>query len=382
MNRIGIFVFYDSHGIADPYIDHLLDSLSQYVNRLIIMVNGTMTDSSRHRLSAFSKEIIDRSNTGFDAGAYKEAILDYLWEEDWRNWDELLLFNDTFYGPVVPWSEVFEIMESSNADFWGLSSYPGGFDSTGNPLPEHVQAYFLVCRHKMLHSTLFKDFWEQLLCPRTRIEAILKFEIGFSVFFHQLGFVGASYLEVQNPDFIRKENQNYYLEMPWELLANYRFPVIKRKALGIEYFKEARKSICYLRDETDFPHQMIIEHLDRLDRQGEIGPFSPVRLEKFYHSHKRIYIYGNGTYGKGVAAYFHFKGWTFENVLVSKKQIDSEDVICFSDLKLSDGDGIILALGRQAFLQVYPTLQNEVNSDQLFLPGGCDLPEIRKEQTE
>ena len=48
--------------------------------------------------SRYTNEIIIRENSGFNAGAYADVIVKVL-DDEIRDWDELVLCNDIFFGP-------------------------------------------------------------------------------------------------------------------------------------------------------------------------------------------------------------------------------------------------------------------------------------------
>ena len=82
VRRLGIFVFYDASGIVDLYIQELLKSLLSELNKLVIVVNGKITNNCRQVLEKYSNNIFIRENKGFDAGAYKEFFLNFMPSED------------------------------------------------------------------------------------------------------------------------------------------------------------------------------------------------------------------------------------------------------------------------------------------------------------
>ena len=47
--RMGIFVFYDAIGVMDEYAENLLESIQREVQKLIVIVNGTIVNSAYHR---------------------------------------------------------------------------------------------------------------------------------------------------------------------------------------------------------------------------------------------------------------------------------------------------------------------------------------------
>lgn len=107
MKRLGIFVFYDKDGIVDNYIDYLLEDLSKSLSDLIIVVNGILNDNGKKIFLRYTDRIVIRKNIGFDAGAYVDILLNYIGQENLKKWDELILCNDTFYGPFIPFSDIF-----------------------------------------------------------------------------------------------------------------------------------------------------------------------------------------------------------------------------------------------------------------------------------
>ena len=107
MKRLGIVSFYDADGIADDYLRQLLDDLTGVLDELILVVNGEVNEDGRKFFEQYTEQIVLRENAGFDAGAYQEVLVKRLGEEGIRKWDEIVLCNDTFYGPFVPFSRIF-----------------------------------------------------------------------------------------------------------------------------------------------------------------------------------------------------------------------------------------------------------------------------------
>jgi rhamnosyltransferase len=136
--RLGIFSFYNKWGIVGDYVEYLLTDLTR--DRTIIVVNGNLNEPGKNRFERFSNEIIIRENRGFDGGAYADVICNYLSEEVIREYDELVLCNDTFYGPFVHFDEMFKSMEAKKFDFWGINEEMYGAGIIG----EHICSFFLV----------------------------------------------------------------------------------------------------------------------------------------------------------------------------------------------------------------------------------------------
>lgn len=366
--RLGIFVFYDVSGVVDQYVEVLLDGLLAVLDKLVIVVNGNIIKKSKQKLVKYSHFVFERENVGFDAGGYKDALLDYLVHEDWKQWDEIVLCNDTFYGPIFPWQRIFSKMQQDEeTDFWGLSRYPGNDNgNSGSDYPSHIQTYFLVCKKKMILSPFFWRFWEEMKYPLSRSEATNNFEVRFTTYFIDNGFCGKAYTDVCDCNISLEHGGSPYIYYAYELLKEFQFPVIKRNALSIINFERAKKTLDFADKETEYDVAIIYNHLKRLAIDKSIKSMNPLQLEVFYNTHSRIFIYGCGEYGRNIAAYFKFRHWDFAGFLVSEKQRQEEEVSVFREVEFTHNDGIILALSPKSYQEVYSFIKNDFNDSQLF----------------
>lgn len=71
--------------------------------------------------------MVVRENAGYDAGAYKFAIFKYLKIEEIRQYEELILCNDTFIGPFVPLKDIFDTMAKESVTGGELMVLIGNF---------------------------------------------------------------------------------------------------------------------------------------------------------------------------------------------------------------------------------------------------------------
>lgn len=368
INRMGIFVFYDASGIVDQYVDVLLNSMNNILQDLVIVVNGRIKDEDYFKLKKYSQKIFIRENYGFDAGGYKDVFTRFLLCQEWMQYNELVLFNDTFYGPFYPWEDVFNIMDKEHADFWGLSRYPGS-NIQGNIVDQHIQSFFLVCRKSLFASKRWEEFWNSLEYPMNLLEAISNFEINFSKYFIQNGFVCKAFIDIKMNALTY--NINPYLDYAYNLIKDIQFPVLKKKVISLRYFLNAKQSLDYIAENINYDISLIYSNLKRLQKDGTINiiaPFNEIKLEKFYNTYKNIYIYGHGYYGQGMELYFEYKGWKYKGFIISEKEEKDNKIFAFRDIKFNKEDGIILALGRKTLKEVYLKIRNYLDKSQLLFP--------------
>ncbi len=371
MKRLGVFVFYDASGIVDPYVEYLLESMKNIIQKLIIIINGEVKGGEYSKLKKYSQDIFIRKNYGYDAGAYKDVFMQFLTRKEQIKWDEIILFNDTFYGPLYPWEDVFEHMETQDVDFWGLSRHPKG-NLENQPITQHIQSYFLVCRRYLVESEWWMNFWKELRYSADVIDAIISFEVKFSEYFSKAGFKSKALTDEWNTKYEGNPTLRYY----YELIKDLKFPIIKRKVFLLINFLQNKLAISYIRSNTSYDVYMIFKHLKRLEDEKRIEllePFNHSKLEQFYQSHKKIYIYGYGIYGQCLAEYINYKGWKFKGFLVTQKSKDIKNMYEYRQVLFTEGDGIILALGQKALSEVYPMLEKDWKNANLLLPKTGEL---------
>jgi len=263
--RISIFVIYDHDGMVDDYIFFLLSELSKISERIIIVINGFVLEEYNNRLAQYSNEIVIRENKGFDGAAYKHILTEYLKEFELNAYDELILLNDTFFGPFYSFKSIFNKMDQRECDVWGLSNHYESMQWNGSE-PMHLQSYFLVIRKNVIEYPAFREFWNQLKCADSFDEAVMGFEVGLSEMVKAAGFKLATYCELEeyhsNNIFL---NYNYPLLSCGDMITKHQFPVLKKKSLlhCQDYNYNAKLAIDYIHNNTNYDVSLIWNHLLR-----------------------------------------------------------------------------------------------------------------------
>ncbi|ESZ47899.1 hypothetical protein X730_16020 [Mesorhizobium sp. L103C565B0] len=191
MKRLAVAFYYDPHGKIDEYYFHLLASIRPFVEHMVVVSNGPADKEAESLLSLAADEFLIRDNSGFDVWAYKAALEHIGWEELSR-FDEILLFNHTFYGPIFPFSEMFSEMDQRPCDFWGISGHralrPHPFDSRRTEMPFHLNSHFIAVRRSMHQSKAFRHYWTEMDPVLSYMDSIGKHETVFTAHFQGLGY--------------------------------------------------------------------------------------------------------------------------------------------------------------------------------------------------
>ncbi|WP_089166297.1 rhamnan synthesis F family protein [Caballeronia sordidicola] len=194
-------MFYDPDGLVDDYITFKLKTLAEHSCELLVVANGQLTDEGRAKLESIGATVLVRKNEGFDVWAYREALLHVGWRRLGK-YDEVILMNYTFYGPLFPWSEMFDEMQEGALDFWGISAHKAIASSfaDGVALPYHIQSHFIAVRRKLLNSPYFRAYWEDMPEIKSYNDSVLLHESRFTAHFAKLGFIHSVYVKDEDSD--------------------------------------------------------------------------------------------------------------------------------------------------------------------------------------
>lgn len=354
MKRLGILCFYDHDGIVDDYIIYLLNSMRDVLSGIYVVVNGQLSENSYAKLLKVSDSVFIRDNIGFDAGAYKYVLLNHCNVDEW---DEIVLFNSTFYGPFVSWNIVFEYMREK-ADFWALEMD----NKYGYP---HLGAYFVVFGKGIIENNCFLKFWEDMLIPQNYSEDFEVFEKPFWEFFTRRGFIGASYFQSRDGVSIgnRPILRTYSCK---ELIEKYKFPILKYKLFSVVQYKRAQECLAYIDENTDYDINLIIQHHGRLERNNRIYPFSKEQLDTFLNRFEAIYIFGHGVYGTGIYEYCCLNEVKVKGFIVSKTENYGDYSI--DEAVLGPNEGIVVALSVFYMQQVREKILDKFGEDNVLMP--------------
>lgn len=371
MKRLGIAVFYDYDGVLDLYFEVVLQEISLLCQKLIVVINGNIQEESYNRLKKYTNHIWVRENIGFDAGAYKDVLIHCFSMGQEKQFDELILFNDTFYGPLYPLSDVWKRFENEDVDFWGITRYPGGEGPSGKKVPTHIQSYFLVIRKRMLHSEAFQIFWSAMRYPKDIGQAILEFEVKFSDHFTKRGFCGKALTDLKKAPYLEKWNKNPYTFYNLEMVRDMYVPFLKKKILSCwdPGYQNALAALKYAEENLNYNAQLIWDHIFRLGRGIRFPSWSfYVKIEEFYNTHKRVFIYGAGDYGKNLDRYFKYKKWTNSGFIISENpSVYIENIYVYSNMRFEKEDGIIIAMSKKNMDEVYEKIREDFWASQLMV---------------
>lgn len=265
----------------DDYVLYLLRQMRSVCSELVTISNGTPTDEGMKRLSQNSDTLFCRENQGMDAGALKDFFTGLCPREYWTGFDELVWFNDTCYGPLIPMEDVYREMERREpCDFWGITlhaksnaNWPGS-KKTG--IQEHLQAYFVNVNQRILKDNRFFSFWKDMEVSNNFNATVANYELAMTEAFTSWGYQCGVYCDTRNLDTNPDYVCNLTAEGMYLLVSRYRCPFVKRKSfirtkpetLVHANGEQASRVMDYIRSHTLYDTFLIYRNLMRLYDQS------------------------------------------------------------------------------------------------------------------
>lgn len=355
MSRLGIVVMYDKEGIVHDYLLYYLDSLKQVCDRLVLVVNGMIQSTSLKKCHSIVDDIYVRNNEKLDIGAYLDAVYNYLSLEECLKYNEVVLSNDTLFGPFKKFTQIFYDMSNIECDVWGLNINPLKYSY-------HIQSYFYCFKKQSIKTAL--EYWRKIKLPVSFSKSMYvgAYELGLSNYLISMGKIIASY---------SKKNHFDVFNMPQYLLRYCDFPFLKKSIGSCTLKKEIVEynymdSIEYIKKNSDYPIEYITKYLKKkfdiditkVRKTLNVGE-NDNKLndcKKFIDKYNKVYIYGIGEYGQmifGMVGKEHVAGFivsSHEHV----REIYDVKVYCIDDIA---GDcPILVAMNEKNTLEVIPNL--------------------------
>ncbi len=192
--RLCIFSHYDPEGVVDPHVLHYLAELARVAEILFVTSCPDLPAADLHALGRYCTRVIFRENLGRDFGGYCVGLAH---AGDLAGRFEVILANDSVYGPLTDLAAVVAEMQFRDVDLWGITeSWENG---------HHLQSYFLALRRSFFASAPCRAFWEQFSFPTARDDVIVQGELAFSQVACQAGFRLAAFCDYRKVrDFVTR----------------------------------------------------------------------------------------------------------------------------------------------------------------------------------
>ena len=166
--RACVFAHFDKRGVIAPYVTHMLRSLSDHCDIIFVSTARKLPDSEFDKISDVVCAAISRNNIGYDFGSWKTGLR----EVDLEAIDQLILCNDSSFGPFNGFETFFERWAEAGANVFGISD---SFE-----VSPHLQSYFVGFDRLALSSDSFRAFWDDYGVIEDKLELVRRYEVGLT----------------------------------------------------------------------------------------------------------------------------------------------------------------------------------------------------------
>ncbi len=246
--RICLFAGFDKKGEIADYVVYYLKALSQFAD-VYYWGDFESSEVEKNKLKPYCKGVYCAKHGKYDFGSWQELI-QKLGREKIETYDELILANDSCYGPLFDFDSLFTEMDSRDCDFWGLSA---AFNQH-----IHLQSYYIVLKQPILRSPILYDFFARVKSESNYNEVCLAYEDRFTYVLSKSGFRFSSFIEY-------RELENHPYKDIVSAIKRHHFPLLKvkfflggiRDQAGVEDWRKV------IKDYTNYPVDLIENDLER-----------------------------------------------------------------------------------------------------------------------
>ena len=207
MRRICLFAGFDKENKIQDYVVYLIKELSK-ISDVYYMGNGAFPPDELFKIAPYTQMFYTKSHQMRDFGSWLYLIERLGWDK-LAQYDELILCNDSIYGPITDLQDIFVQMERKGYDFWSITSdYEYNF---------HLHRYFMVFNNDVIKNEKFRNFWKSI----TYYYNVKNCEYELTPLLLNEGFIGNSY--------VRNFHKKNILQSPREMVQNFSIPFVKVK---------------------------------------------------------------------------------------------------------------------------------------------------------
>lgn len=220
--RIAIFAGFNVNGKISKDVVFYLKKLREICDGIVYVSDSPILYDEINKIRPLVISICCHRHGEYDFGSYKRGYQFCKEHNLLKDVEELVLCNDSCFGPFIPFPNIFNKMKQKACDFWGL---------TENPIPTpHIQSYFLVIRKSALNHPIMDKFMLSIKKLKNKKEIVSFYEIGLSKALQEIGFSSCSYFDNKVAQKSGLKILDLPLFYPIYLLKN-GFPLLKKKCM-------------------------------------------------------------------------------------------------------------------------------------------------------
>jgi lipopolysaccharide biosynthesis protein len=165
-----VYVNFDGQSRIHEYVFFQIRCFADLGYAVTFVTNSLQVhEQELKRLLPLCRKIIWRRNIAYDFGGYRDGLKAI---PDQEKAEQIILTNDSSYGPFFPLEEYLARCTPDDADIWGMTD--------SHQIAHHLQSYFLLLHPPAIISPTLRKFWRWFPYVGGKKWAILKGELRFS----------------------------------------------------------------------------------------------------------------------------------------------------------------------------------------------------------
>jgi rhamnosyltransferase len=233
IKRLAIVASFNSKGKIEDYVVYYLQELKKVCDGIIFIADNPVIESEVEKIKEYVIYAEFKRHNRYDFGSYNRGYEYALNSGILSDIDELVLCNDSNFGPIYPLEEVFGKMAGKDCDFWGLLS--------NTDYKYHIQSYFMAFRSKVIKSNKVHEFLSKIKKEKSFRDVVVNYECEFTHYLHDNGFKSETFV----PLYIDEETENKLIIngnrnktlLPITLIEKFHFPFVKIKSFT-QFYKD------------------------------------------------------------------------------------------------------------------------------------------------
>lgn len=246
MKCLAIYVHHNCKGGVPEYVKYALKGVKAVADAILVVTNGTLAEEEQRKLEDIHGVTVLAGDAGdSEWDAYKAGIEHYGYDAI-AALDNLLLTNDSYYGPIYPYAEMWAEMDRIQCHLWGIIQHPNleTDPATGRKLSNKPQKgdrdFWLAFRKDLIASNDFRQYWEGITCSENEAG-----EGDIAAAFQRLGYVAAEYIDFEKYSAVVHDP----ILVNDLLVIQEKCPIVKR-----DYFFGSKDASIHFRNDSGMWH--------------------------------------------------------------------------------------------------------------------------------
>ncbi len=159
MKRICLFAGFNKNNKIEDYVVYYLKELST-ISEVYYMADNEISDDEKSKIMPYVKGAYGFNHKKYDFGSWQELIKIIGWEKI-SEYDELILANDSVFGPLYSMQDFFnKIEKDTDWEVCGITEECSIQKEKNNYfINNFIQSYFLIIKNKVFMAVFFQQFF-------------------------------------------------------------------------------------------------------------------------------------------------------------------------------------------------------------------------------